>query len=84
MNTEPQNFQLNDAWVSVEDLKVGYYWCRLGPEDDDPTIVKITYESYDGSDDKGLVLWEFESNGWQPLRYYGPPWQFQPVAKPIL
>jgi hypothetical protein len=69
---------VSGGWLGPNDLKAGYYWCRIGTTDAAPTIVKIDGQQ---SPDE-LALWEFECGEWESLRAYGPSWQFLPVSCP--
>ncbi len=61
------------AWSAASSLRPGYYWCRRGPSDDAPTIIKVT--EIHGS----LHIWEFEFPLIQSLEDYSSGWEFQPV-----
>ena len=76
-NEAPQGVGTDD-WLGPNDLKAGYYWCRLGETDAAPTIVKID----DQQSPDELALWEFECGEWQSVTAYAPSWQFLPVACP--
>lgn len=76
-NGQPGSLR-SGVWLGPNDLRSGYYWCRLGADDTAPTIVKID----DQQSPDELTLWEFESGEWQSLTAYGPAWQFFPVACP--
>ena len=65
----------SSGWLGQNELKAGYYWCRLGDDDTAPTIVKID----DEQSPEELALWEFKCGEWQSVVAYGPPWQFLPV-----
>ncbi len=78
MSTAPHQPEPSE-WLASNEIKAGYYWCRLGESDHAPAIVKID----DQQSPDELALWEFECGEWQPLKSYGPAWQFAALAAPL-
>jgi hypothetical protein len=60
-------------WIPATKLTEGYFWCRCGSDDSDPTIIEVT---------EPLVILEIGNPESQPLTDYPAPWEFKPVSLP--